>query len=62
MLTLEQSTALGFFARDLTDRCGAVVFLGSSLPLAEARSLLEAGYLPPADRGAVHRCFRETLK
>lgn len=32
-----------------------VVFLGPSLPRAAARALLEARYLPPADRGAVHR-------
>lgn len=41
---------------NVTDRRReAVVFLGPSLPFAEARPLLEANYLPPADRGAVHR-------
>jgi hypothetical protein len=36
----------------------AVVFLGPSLPLADARAILDARYLPPARRGDVVRAVR----
>jgi hypothetical protein len=35
----------------------SVVFLGPSLPVAQARSLLDAQFLPPAERGSVHRAL-----
>ena len=37
----------------------AVVFLGPSLPLDEARTCLRATYLPPAARGDVYRAVRD---
>ncbi len=36
----------------------AVVFLGPTLPLAEAKALLPATYLPPAQQGDIYRAVR----
>ena len=35
------------------------VFLGPSLPLAEARAILDAVYLPPAGQGDLYRAIRD---
>lgn len=40
----------------------AVVFLGPSLPLADARAILEADYRPPAGFGDVYRAANERSK
>jgi hypothetical protein len=38
------------------------VFLGPSLPVAIARSILDADYQPPARRGDIYRCLASGLK
>ena len=42
-----------------TDNGGTIVFLGPSLPRAEARSILDADYRPPVQQGMVLEVLRE---
>lgn len=37
--------------------CDTIIFLGPSLPLADARRLIDADYRAPAQRGDIYRCL-----